>query len=257
MIWPAGPTRPTLGSGEIHVWRFSLDQPREIRSGLSTVLDAEERQRASRFATDRLQKRYVVGRGMLRRLLSSYLDIDAEKIRFRYGEHGKPFLAGGAARSGLQFNLSHSRDLALLAFCPGSAVGVDVEWIRHDLKQTEIASRFFSAAESARLVSLPPDRQIEFFFTLWTCKEAFVKAQGGGVTFGLDRFDVELQPSGATAVIAGNRGDEDFDPWLAYLLHPGRGYAGALAVRERELEISTWNWSGDEGPFQPASSPHM
>ena len=243
MSWPEGPAHPTLGSREIHVWRFSLQQPQEMSSDLSAALDTEEKLRASRFATDRLRQRYVVGRGVLRRLLSSYLDVEASDIRFRYGEHGKPGLAGPLAESGLQFNLSHSRDLALVALCRGFGIGVDLEWIRHDLKQAEIASRFFSAKESARLLRLPEDEQIEFFFTLWTCKEAFVKAHGGGVSFGLDRFDVELEPHGAGAIITGNRGDETFDPWFVFRLDPDQGFAGALAAAERSLDLSTWTWS--------------
>ncbi len=207
------------------------------------ALSQDELERASRFATDELRHRYVVARGILRSLLGIFLSQSPGSLQFRYGEHEKPFLAGEAATSGLQFNVSHSHDLGLFAFRFGSELGVDVEKTRTNLEQTEIATRFFSASESAKLRSLPETEQGQYFFALWTCKEAFVKAHGGGITFGLSRFDVQLEPGADSAIIVSNQSGERVSPWYAHRFEPGPGFAGALAVEEREPRLTLWNWS--------------
>lgn len=245
--WQTGPERFHLGAREIHVWRSSLDLTAEEQAGLEATLDKEELDRASRFATDRLRNRWVVGRGIVRTLLGGYLDEAPATLRFRYGEHEKPYLTGRLQASTLQFNVSHSHGLGLFAFSREREIGVDVEWIRDDLEQGEIASRFFSSAESTWLSSLPLAEQVDQFFALWTCKEAFVKALGGGISFGLSRFDVQLEPGADSALILSNEEGEDFSPWVARQLNPGVGFAGALAVGEPDLAISLRDWSSDRG----------
>ena len=243
--WRLGPATPHLADREVHVWRSSLDLPAEVQSTLETTLDREELERAARFATDQLRNRWVVGRGILRTLLGSYLDESPAALQFRYGEHEKPFLAGALAERGIDFNVSHSRSLALLAFARERQIGVDVEWIRDDLEQAEIASRFFSTTESGQLLDLPAAEQVERFFALWTCKEAFVKAQGGGITFGLSRFDVQLGAEAETVPIVSNEEEASFSPWYAIRFDPGPGFAGALAVEDRTADISLWDWASE------------
>ena len=244
--WRPGPVRPRLGDRDVQVWRSSLDLPAETRSMLERTLNREELERAARFATDQLRNRWVVGRGILRTLLGSYLDQRPASLRFRYGEHEKPYLAGAGAEGGIHFNVSHSHSLALFAFARKREIGVDVEWIRDDLEQAEIASRFFSSTESAQLLELPAVEQVERFFALWTCKEAFVKAQGGGLSFGLSRFDVQLERDADSAAIVSNEGGESFPPWLARRFETGAGFAAAIAVDEHNLDLSFWDWPGVE-----------
>ena len=241
-IWKPGPRHVSLGSREIHVWRAPLDMAKEARVQLGLTLSPDEQERAARFATDQLRHRWVAGRGILRNLLASYLGLPATEIRFRYGEHEKPYLADKNTESALHFNVSHSHGLALFGFSRDREIGVDLEWIRSDLEQTAIASRFFSNRESETLERLPPRRQISHFFALWTCKEAFVKANGGGISFGLDRFDVQLEPGGDSAPIVSNEQGEIFPPWFAYRLDPGSGFAGALAIESTDPRVSLWDW---------------
>lgn len=241
--WKPAPRQLRLGAHEVHVWRAPLDLPPALRSQLVKSLNREERDRAARFATDELRHRYVAGRGILRFLLGSYLDTNPGDLQFQYGEHEKPFLVGDAAETGMRFNVSHSQGLGLFAFRLGREIGVDVEWMRREVEQAEIASRFFSATESARLQSLPEAQQGPYFFALWTCKEAFVKAHGGGITFGLSRFDVQLEPGAGSAAIVGNEAGEPLAGWYAHRFEPGQGFAGALAVEEREPSLSLWDWT--------------
>jgi phosphopantetheinyl transferase len=117
----------------------------------------------------------------LRAVLAVYLREQPEQIRLERGEHGKPRLAGGAAR--LQFNLSHSGELALVAVSGELEVGVDVQWMR-------------------------PKRG-EAFYRRWACHEAHVKCLGIGLLrarrMALEPVavrSIDLEPGYAAAVAA-------------------------------------------------------
>ncbi len=210
---------------EVHVWRVDLDGVPE--GAVASSLSADERERAGRFRFERDRRRFVVARGVLRRLLGRYLDREPARVRFGYGPRGKPFVAAGG---GLRFNLSHSAGLALLAFGWRREVGVDVERVRPVPEAEDIARRYFSRWEEAELRRLPAGERQAAFFRCWTRKEAFVKATGDGLSRPLDGFDVTLAPGEPARLLrlagepaAGHRF------WIEDV-SPGRGFAAALAV---------------------------
>lgn len=238
-LWEHVARRPPLGDGEVHVWRSSLELPSEVLATLEATLNSEERERADRFHFARDRRQYVVGRGLLRLLLGGYLGARAASLRFTYGLHGKPSLAGEHA---LRFNLSHSHGMALFAFCRGRELGVDVEWVRADFASDAIARRFFSANEVAALCALPAQSRKEAFFSCWSRKEAYLKATGRGLTLALDSFDVSLAPRPA-ALLATRHDPTDAARWTMFDLAPGPGYAGALAVEGPGPRLWCGDWS--------------
>src|SRR5208337_1732670 len=123
----------------------------------------------------RARKQFVVSRGFLRIVLGKYLGIDARQVRFCLASHGKPELAEDR---GIHFNLSHTEGLAAIAVTGVGAVGIDVEKIRGDADVMELAERFFSKKEAAWVRSQPEQERSSCFFSCWTAKEAYVKAQG-------------------------------------------------------------------------------
>jgi 4'-phosphopantetheinyl transferase EntD len=146
---PASPNLE-LGAADVHVWRADLDLPPERLSELTSELAADERERAEPFRLASLPARFLAARGQLRQILGRYLNMPPEQLRFRYGPSGKPVLAGAAERE-LEFNLSHSDALALVAVTRIGRIGIDVERRRADLDVDEIAERFFSPRECAFL----------------------------------------------------------------------------------------------------------
>ena len=186
-----------IDDGEVHVWRARLDRAHGDVERLAALLSADERDRAARFKFERDRGRYVVGRGLLRTLLASYVGCSPASLEFEYGEFSKPRLAG----PGPAFNLSHSGPVALYAVCDQGELGIDVEVEDADYSREAIAERFFSPAEVEVLRSLPRDQQPRAFLTCWTRKEAFIKARGDGLSLALDSFDVTLDPSVAPAVL--------------------------------------------------------
>jgi 4'-phosphopantetheinyl transferase len=185
-LWRPAPSDLELALDEVHVWRSVLDVDASEQTGLRALLSDDERTRADRFHFDVDRQRFVVGRARLRLLLARYLEVPPARIAFDYGAQGKPFVDGAE----IHFNVSHSRGIALYALARRRRLGVDVEWLRPDIDCATLATRFFAPAEAARLAALGPAERLAGFFAYWTCKEAFVKALGGGLSIPLDEFEV-------------------------------------------------------------------
>ena len=183
-----------LDSNEVHVWRASLDVDPTVRERLSAVLSAAEQERAARFAFSRDRNRFAVARAILRHLLGAYLSEPPQDVVIDVLPHGKPMLTAAARIPSLRFNLSHSHEFALSAFCLEHEVGIDIEKIKPQVAFEGIESRYFSPQERAELEALPGDLRPEGFFLCWTRKEAYVKARGEGLQVPLESFSVSLTP---------------------------------------------------------------
>lgn len=231
----------TLPHDEVHVWQHNLDVAASDLVQLRQILSPEECARADRFHFEVDRRRSVIGRGYLRLLLGLVLDAPAKELRFEYDEFGKPGLAPGPRRQ-LQFNLSHSGELILIAITVGRAVGVDVEKIRTDLDPDRIATRFFSASERQILASLPVSARYQAFFTCWTRKEAYLKAQGVGLSLPLDQFDVSFLADEEPLLVATRPDSAEAANWRLLALDVPADYRGALAAAGSDWKPRCWNW---------------
>ena len=229
--WHAPLTAPNLGVNEVHVWRIQLDQGvPQIRTLLPT-LATEERERAGRYRFQQDRQKFIVARGLLRRILGSYLDTEPGHVNFCYNAYGKPALESASGLDTIRFNLSHAHDLALVAVSLDREVGIDLEHIRPNFAQEQIAERFFSAQEVATLRRLPKNLQERAFFTCWTRKEAYVKGTGQGLSLPLDQFDVSIIPGEPARLLRTEWDPSEVSRWSLLDLDPGPGYVGALAVK--------------------------
>lgn len=174
---------------EVNIW-YALESLHQLGLDGSEFLSPDEKERMQwfRFGTDR--RNFLFCRSMLRMLLASYLGISPAELRFAYSAHGKPSLSVPA--DNLQFNLSRSNGAVVYAFSRGRRVGVDVEFIRHDLNVEEIATWFSSIAEQMD-IGQSSDKYCSFFHC-WTRKEAFVKGRGKRLSCPLDFLDVSVAP---------------------------------------------------------------
>lgn len=165
---------------------------------------------------------------MLRCLLGAELQRAPGSLQFEAGPHGKPRLAGADSGSSLEFNLSHSGDLALLGCAWGRELGVDIEQWREMRDEAALVQRYFSAAEQAAYTALPAARRTRGFFQCWTRKEAYVKAVGRGLGLPLDSFDVSLDDGdGARLLRCSPLGGKEL-PWS--LSAPDVGSFASAAV---------------------------
>ena len=194
---------PELEIGTVHVWKVALDVSEETLSEYLKVLSREECLRAEGMKMAGHRSRYVASRGVLRRLLGAYLDRPSESLKFDYLERGKPILPDQSGPDGLRFNLSHSRELTLVAVAVGQVIGVDVEYVRKLDRQDRIVERFFSPEEIEAIKGFSePERRVAFF-SCWTRKEAYLKAIGAGLGLPLNSFSVSADPLEEAPIITG------------------------------------------------------
>ncbi len=160
---------------------------------LISLLDRGEQERAQRFRRPDDRDRYQLGRAALRQVLGAWLDRDPSALRFRYGPHGKPALAG-LVDAAPHFNLSHSGDLILLAFHAAAPVGVDVERQQADLDWLPIARRCLDPAQVESLLALPPAEAASAFMESWCALEAGLKARGVGLAQASEAQALAMEP---------------------------------------------------------------
>ncbi|RPI94870.1 MAG: 4'-phosphopantetheinyl transferase superfamily protein [Chloroflexi bacterium] len=240
--WNSPAHQPKLELNNIDVWRVSLRSVSTSAKNLFGLLANDEIDRARRFHFQRDRDRFVVVRGVLRILLSAYIPISPEQIRFQYSARGRPFLALDQNDVMLEFNVSHSHEMALLAFTRGPAVGIDVEYVHPDIVHEQVAERFFSAQEIASLRDLPDSLQAAAFFNCWTRKEAFIKATGEGLSRPLDQFSMSLIPDEAARLLTIQGQPEEASRWFVQDLEPGIGYAAALVAQNPVKQIHRWEY---------------
>lgn len=241
----------TLGHNEVHIWCSDLSlAPPQLRLG--STLSADELRRANQFHFWRDRERFVAARGILRDILARYAGCPPAELRFSYSPFGKPYMASDSLAQSLRFNLSHSASLALYAVSWVREVGIDVERIDPKFADDEMAARFFSPAELAKLRSLPAISRPQAFFHCWTRKEAYVKARGQGLQIPLDSFEVSMAPDEPAAFLSKRESG-----WSLRALPVSRDYAAAVAARGAGWQIAWWQWDapGDFSPPQPLERP--
>ena len=242
--WGIPPADIVLSSHEVHIWRAPLELPASCVQSLQHTLSSDELSRAASFYAEKDQRRFIVARGVLRAILSRYLDMEPRQFRFCYSSYGKPALVTASREEKLCFNLSHSCALVLYAVTCNREVGLDIEHMRANFAYEEIAERFFSPQENATLRALPAHLQHEAFFNCWTRKEAYIKAHGEGLSMPLDEFDVSLAPGEPAALLTTRRDPQEASRWSLRELAPGPGYVAALAVEGYSWRLACWQWLG-------------
>jgi 4'-phosphopantetheinyl transferase len=236
--WPVPIAHPSMGPEEVHIWSAGLHRSREEVQTLAAQLPAEEQERAKRYRAPLAHTQFVVARWTLRTLLGRYLDLAPAEVPLTNGLRGKPALP---ANLGLSFNVSHSHGLALFAFASKSEVGVDVEQVRSVADDLGLAQRYFCPQEVAVLQALALQQRQETFFHIWTRKEAFLKAIGLGISYGVERVEVSTTPEEARLLRLDGL-EAPASNWDMQGLRPAREYVGAVCVEGRLGTVRCWSF---------------
>lgn len=229
---------------EVHVWRLGLEWPPDILENYRQLLTEDEQKRAARFYFERDRHRFTAGRAILRSVLGYYLNESPTGIEFEYGPQGKPAL-GSKYKGQLEFNLSHSHHLGLLAVTPKYPVGIDIEYPKENIAINDLVKRFFAPEEAQAFQALPAGQQREAFFNAWTRKEAYLKACGGGLSIGLDRVLVTFKPGQVAQILKIDGSKEEAARWSMAALQPFPGYQAALVVNAPDFSLKCWTWQTD------------
>jgi len=180
----SGPNSPT-----VELWWGSAAAARPRLPELLALLAPDERRRAERFRVDEGKLRFIAAHAMLRCLLGERVGIPPQRIELVTGPRGKPALAAGGAAAP-HFNLAHSGELAVVALATRE-LGVDVEALRPFPRAERFAARFFASSEQQWLRAKPEAERGDATLTLWTLKEAYLKAVGSGIAMPLAGVEVD------------------------------------------------------------------
>ena len=214
----------------IEVWDIYLPDHHGDTDLCRNLLSGEELERAAKFIKPGDTDGFILGRGLLRRILAKCLNTKPSALQFTRNKQGKPFLVDGA----LEFNVSHSRDRLLIAVTAGRAVGVDIEFRRSGLNMESIAKRWFAPAEQKFFQSL--ENPADGFFEIWAKKEAYVKALGLGIYKELNTFAV---PTGEKPFSANIGSDAR---WFFQTLEIDSGYAAAVVSEAPPVPVNLRNF---------------
>jgi len=227
----------------------SLHQPAGVVDALGDLLSDDERARVARFRFAADRRRFTVARGFLRQMVGTILSASPRAIRFVAGVHGKPFLEH--PREPLQFNVSHSDELAVYAFAWDVPVGVDVERVSGDVDWQPLAARFLGPSEQAAIRSMAPEQRQDAFFSCWTRKEAFVKALGAGLSCSPQAFTVSADPAAPPRVLE-VEAPVVASEWSLVDLRPAPRFRSALAAAAAvPPHTELWAWQPCVAPHRP------
>jgi phosphopantetheine--protein transferase-like protein len=160
--------------------------------GTLTLLRIFEKRKAGSFKLEVDRQAYCAAHGLLRLAIAErYGPIPFD---LHYCANGKPLIESPKLGK-LDLSISHARGLAAVGLFDGGRIGVDIENANRHLAVEEVAPRAFSAPEQAALdlATTPADRH-EQFLSLWTIKEAIIKATGQGLEADLRSFTLTLKP---------------------------------------------------------------
>jgi 4'-phosphopantetheinyl transferase len=219
-----------LSEADTIIWKIAVAAEMEREDRHARFLHNSELQLASRLKQGRKRSLFIITRSILRQLIAHYSGRGIAEIDIRRNAHGKPWLEG------IEFNLSHSRDWALIALTRDRAVGVDVQYMKPKLDFERISRRRYAPEEHLQVAAgADPSERREQFFAIWTRKEAYIKAHGTsfydkistvGVPLGRDRFSDE-RLGGSWEISSFKIGDEY---WASV----------CAANRLGEIEVKEW-----------------
>ena len=233
--------RSYINKKEIHLWWIDMHRM-QIQSPyiFFKLLSEDERKRANRYAIQEIRNNFIFYKGILRTILSKYINSAADKIRFHYLDNGKPQLDDQSKvnqQSSLQFNMSHSGHRALVGLALDRKIGVDIEVEKPLQHMDAIARNYFSTLEFECYNQLEGLEKRKAFYTCWTHKEAYLKATGRGFNFPTNKFSVSLSPKEHSCLIENEVYPQERNKWEFIQIYPELDIAAAVAYHVKSDDV--------------------
>lgn len=235
-FWSEPPLDLNLTNKAVHLWLTNFNQRDFPLSDLWVLLSADEQGKSRRFRHHREQQSYILRHGVLRLILGRYLKSNPKDILISEGIFGKPFVSDDN-HGRIEFNITHSEKLMLLAFTYKHRVGVDLEQVKVFPEVDYITDAFFSNEEKAIMCRVPIVKKLDTFFRLWTRKEAYTKALGLGI------YQPEI-PS-----LLSSSAEKIATKWTVESFIPARSFMAALAIEVPLREYCHQDWHFDQFTF--------
>jgi 4'-phosphopantetheinyl transferase len=228
---------PELNPGEIHVWCAFYQDDTGLIKQCSEALTGAEFEHISYYKFLKDQNSYIVSRGLLRILLTSYLQISSDELTLLKHRKGKPYQIHDPS---LFFNISNSGDCCIFAFSKNGEVGIDIEKIRPLNDLDELIERNFTPNEQIYINKNSTDRQSRFF-KFWTLKESFLKAIGEGMRLVPDK--IEFFSDNGDYKLHSFAGVVESDDWIFSDLSHDKDYKGTLTHKKCSATIKMFNFN--------------
>lgn len=191
----------------VDLWKIYIPAHLHKMDQLSDLLSPDEKSRAARYHQQKDKDRFVIGRGMLRQILSYYSDCPPGEIQFLKGINNKPYIHQAFP---IEFNLSYSHEYIVVGIA-SEAVGVDIEFIHPEFDYDLLLDACFVDGEINVIANATDPRQE--FFLFWTRKEALLKATALGLGDYLTDFSC-LQGSQSFPITLDIKGNWQIDSFL-------------------------------------------
>ncbi len=237
-MWQSSPKQFELKTKEAHIWSVDKSDHKDKIDQYWELLTDQEKQKAEKFRFYKDRSCYIIARGTLRNLLGAYTSQDPKEITIDYGFHGKP---SHKSKSNIQFNISHSEESIVLGFIKDYDIGVDVEKVKDGIEIENIARSFFSEEEVHALLELKKEDHLQAFYNCWTRKEAFIKAEGSGLSFPLNKFVVSLDSTKEARLIETKWDQEERLKWTLTSFELKDDYIGAIAIKGSVAATNFWS----------------
>ena len=179
-----------IGGDQVDVWlaRPGAASAADLAACLALLLP-DERARIEAFHFERHAREATVSRALVRRMLGAYTERAAEAFRYRLGPFGRPHVDPACD---VAFSATNHPGLVACAIARTEEIGIDVEPLTRGDDILGVAALVFSAPEIAALSALPLAARRDRAVSLWTCKEAYIKARGLGMSAPLLEIVVEF-----------------------------------------------------------------
>lgn len=236
-----------IKENEIHLWYAHDEDIRDsnLLAEYLTLLSHEEHIQQQRFHFEKHRHQYLITRALLRSVLSLYINaIPPKAWKFKKNQYNKPYIANPQLPMALNFNLSHTEKMVVLAVTRDRDIGVDIEYLPRANVGLDIAMRYFSETEFQELCALPPESQKRRFFDLWTLKEAYIKARGMGLAIPLDQFSYSFPQPGEIQISFSQSLQDNSGSWRLWQFIPDETHIMGLALHTADTAlqyiITTW-----------------
>ena len=226
----------------IHIWSANLEQPEAIIEGYYSILSDHEKKEVDRYKTEGFRNRRIISMGLLRILISKYTNYRPNEVIFYYNEFGKPSILPDSDGTKLFFNLSHSGNIAVFVFSGNREIGIDVEKVVGLADMEGVIDLCFSGSEKKWFSKLPSAKKEEMFYKIWTCKEAYIKAIGKGLSFSPNRIILDRRDNDELFIKKIN-GDEDFNRWKLITFKLYYDFISSVVVENHDFSIEHFRLS--------------
>jgi 4'-phosphopantetheinyl transferase len=228
-----------MNAKPLHFWCAYPDDLLDpnVARACAALLTKAELERCQRYKFEQHRRESLASRALIRSALSQYRTVVPTAWRFRKNEHGKPYLDSDC---GLHFNLSNSVGMVVCAIAEGIEVGVDVEPHERAHNIMAVAERVFSLAERAQLNELGATEKLDRVLSLWTLKEAYIKARGMGLAMPLEKISFLYECHQGARLEIDSGVDEDPARWR-FCSFDHAGHRIAVVVEQRaDPQMRLW-----------------